>query len=76
MDQLQNEKSMKYSIIGSIVVAALMIALGYYLTKVAANDKLTQKCDSAWYIKIIGWLIIIMNAITFCVSGYMYYNLK
>ncbi len=76
MDKLQNENSMKYSIIGSIVVAALMIALGYHLTKVASQDKLLQKCDSEWYVKIIGWIIIIMNAITFCASGYMYYKLK
>jgi membrane protein DedA with SNARE-associated domain len=70
------DNSTKYSIIGSIVVAILMIALGYYLTKVVENDKVLQKCDGDWYLKIIGWIMIIGNAITLCASGYMLYNLK
>jgi len=76
MDKVEINNSMKYSLIGSIVVAILMIALGYYLTKVVENDKKLQTCDADWYLKIIGWLMIIGNAITLCVSGYMLYKLK
>jgi len=76
MDKVEINNSMKYSLIGSIVVAILMIALGYYLTKVVENDKKLQTCDADWYLKIIGWLMIIGNGITLCASGYMLYKLK
>jgi len=76
MEEIQTENSLKYSFIGSIIVAIIMVAIGYYLIKVTNEDKSTHKCDADWYLKVIGWIIIIGNFITFCVSSYMLYNLQ
>jgi hypothetical protein len=64
----------KYSLIGGIVFAVILIVLGYHFVRVARNDKEMNTCNSEWYLKIIGWIIVIWNVINVLLGGYMLYR--
>ena len=70
------QDNVKYALVGSVVLAILMIAIGYYLLRVVRSDEDTHSCDADWWVKGIAWLVIIVNALHLCVSGYMLYGME
>jgi hypothetical protein len=57
-----------------IIICLLILCAGYGFVRVSNSDIAQRKCDSEWYLKIIGFLTMIVNFIAICYIGYLCYQ--